>query len=47
MEKHERLINLFDADAFRTAGVRLFPLKFLDPEEMGKNLESIFGALVV
>jgi len=45
MEKHERLINLFDADAFRTAGVRLFPLKFLDPEEMGKNLESIFGAL--
>jgi len=45
MEKHERLVELFDADAFRSAGVKLFPLKFLDPEEMGKNLETIFGAL--
>ncbi len=45
LEKHARLIELFDADAFRSAGVRLFPLKFLDPEEMGKNLEAIFGAL--
>ena len=45
MEKHARLVELFDADAFRSAGVKLFPLKFLDPEEMGKNLETIFGAL--
>ncbi len=45
MEKHERLIALFDADVFRTAGVKLFALKFLDPEEMVKDLENIFGAL--
>lgn len=45
MEKHARLVELFDADAFKTAGVRIFPLKFLDPDEMGKNLDSIFGAL--
>ncbi len=45
MEKHARLVELFDADAFRAAGVKLFPLKFLAPEEMAENLESIFGAL--
>lgn len=45
MEKHARLVNLFDADAFRTAGVKLFPLKFLDPEEMARSLENVFGAL--
>ena len=45
MEKHARLVELFDADAFRAAGVKMFPLKFLDPEEMAKSLENIFGAL--
>jgi general secretion pathway protein D len=45
MEKLARIVNLFDADAFRSAGVKLFPLKFLDPEEMGQSLETIFGAL--
>ncbi len=45
MDKHARLVELFDADAFRSAGVRMFPLKFLDPEEMAKNLDAIFGAL--
>ncbi len=45
MEKHVRLVELFDADAFRSAGVRMFPLKFLDPDEMAKNLDAIFGAM--
>jgi general secretion pathway protein D len=45
MEKHARLVALFDADAFRSAGVRMFSLKFLDPEEMARNLDAIFGAL--
>jgi len=45
MEKHARLVELFDADAFKSAGVRLFPLKFLDPDEMSKSLDAIFGAL--
>ncbi len=45
MEKHAKLVGLFDADAFQSAGVKLFTLKYLDPEEMGKNLETIFGAL--
>ena len=45
MEKHAKLVELFDADAFRAAGVKMFPLKFLDPEEMAKTLENIFGAL--
>jgi general secretion pathway protein D len=45
MEKHARLVELFDADAFKSAGVRMFPLKFLDPEEMAKSLDAIFGAL--
>lgn len=45
MGKHARLVELFDADAFKSAGVRLFPLKFLDPDEMSKSLDAIFGAL--
>jgi general secretion pathway protein D len=45
MDKHARLVELFDADAFKSAGVRLFPLKFLDPEEMSKSLDAVFGAL--
>ncbi len=45
MEKHARMVELFDADAFRAAGVKMFPLKFLGPEEMADNLETIFGAL--
>jgi general secretion pathway protein D len=45
MEKHARLVELFDADAFRSAGVKLFPLKFIDPDEMAKNLDAVFGAL--
>ncbi len=45
MEKHARLVELFDADAFRSAGVKLFPLKYLDPDEMSRSLDSIFGAL--
>lgn len=45
MEKLAHIVSLFDADAFRSAGVKLFPLKFLDPEEMGQSLETIFGAL--
>lgn len=45
MEKQARLVELFDSDAFRMVGVRMFPLKHLDPEEMSRNLEAIFGAL--
>lgn len=45
MDKHARLVELFDADAFRSAGVKLFPLKYLDPDEMAKNLDAIFGAV--
>ncbi len=45
MEKHARLVELFDADAFRSAGVKLFPLKYLDPDEMAKNLDAVFGSL--
>jgi general secretion pathway protein D len=45
MEKHARLVELFDADAFKSAGVRMFPLKFLDPDEMGRSLDAVFGAL--
>ncbi len=45
MEKHARLVDLFDSDAFRTVGVRLFPLKHMDPDEMAKNIYAIFGAL--
>ena len=45
VEKLAHIVGLFDSDAFRSAGVKLFPLTFLDPEEMGKSLETIFGAL--
>jgi general secretion pathway protein D len=45
MDKHARLVELFDADAFRSAGVKLFPLKYLDPDEMAKSLDAIFGAI--
>jgi general secretion pathway protein D len=45
IEKHARLVELFDADAFRSAGVKLFPLKYLDPDEMAKSLDAIFGAI--
>ncbi len=45
MDKHARLVALFDSDAFRAAGVRIFTLKYLDPDEMAKTLDSIFGAL--
>jgi len=45
MDKHARLVELFDSDAFRSVGVRLFPLKYLDPEEMARNIDAIFGAL--
>ena len=45
MEKLSRLVDLLDAEAFRSAGVRMFTLRFVGPEEMAKNLETIFGAL--
>ncbi len=45
LEKTSRLVDLFDSEVFRAAGMKLFQLKFLDPEEMAKNLENIFGAL--
>ncbi|GAB4244050.1 MAG: type II secretion system secretin GspD [Deltaproteobacteria bacterium] len=45
LEKTARLVDLFDSEVFRAAGMKLFPLKFLDPEEMAKNLDNIFGAL--
>ncbi len=45
LEKTARLVELFDSEVFRAAGMRLFQLKYLDPEEMAKNLENIFGAL--
>ncbi len=45
LEKTARLVELFDSDVFRSAGMKLFRLKMLDPEEMTKNLENIFGAL--
>ena len=45
LEKTERLVELFDSEVFRAAGMKLFKLKVLDPEEMAKNLENIFGAL--
>ena len=44
-EKTARLVELFDSEVFRAAGMKLFKLKVLDPEEMAKNLENIFGAL--
>jgi len=45
LEKTGRLVELFDSEVFRAAGMKLFRLKVLDPEEMAKNLENIFGAL--
>ena len=45
LEKTARLVELFDSEVFRTSGMKLFKLKVLDPEEMAKNLENIFGAL--
>jgi general secretion pathway protein D len=45
LEKTARLVELFDSEVFRAAGMKLFRLKVLDPEEMAKNLENIFGAL--
>jgi general secretion pathway protein D len=45
LEKTARLVELFDSEVFRSAGMKLFKLKALDPEEMAKNLENIFGAL--
>ena len=45
LEKTARLVELFDSEVFRSAGMKLFKLKYLDPEEMAKNLDNIFGAL--
>ncbi|MHB9061811.1 MAG: type II secretion system secretin GspD [Desulfobacteria bacterium] len=45
LEKTARLVELFDSEVFRAAGMKLFRLKYLDPEEMAKNLDNIFGAL--
>ena len=45
LEKTARLVEMFDSEVFRAAGMKLFRLKALDPEEMAKNLENIFGAL--
>jgi general secretion pathway protein D len=45
LEKTARLVELFDSEVFRAAGMKLFRLKVVDPEEMAKNLENIFGAL--
>jgi general secretion pathway protein D len=45
LEKTARLVELFDSEVFRAAGMKLFRLKVIDPEEMAKNLENIFGAL--
>ncbi|MCL1926521.1 MAG: type II secretion system secretin GspD [Syntrophorhabdaceae bacterium] len=45
LDKIVRLVELLDSDVFRSAGVKLFKLKTLDPDEMVKNLENIFGAL--
>ena len=44
-EKVARLVELFDSEVFRAAGMKLFRLKVLDPEEMAKNLDNIYGAL--
>lgn len=45
LEKTARLVELFDSEVFRASGMKLFKLKYLDPEEMAKNLDNIFGAL--
>lgn len=46
-EKTARLLDLFDTEDFRSAGMKLFRLKVVDPEEMAKNLTAIYGALDV
>ena len=45
LDKTSRLVELFDSEVFRAAGMKLFKLKVLDPEEMAKNLDNIFSAL--
>ncbi len=45
LDKTAHLVELFDSEVFRAAGMKLFKLKVLDPEEMAKNLDNIFGAL--
>jgi general secretion pathway protein D len=45
VEKVAQLVELFDSEVFRAAGMKLFRLKVLDPEEMAKNLDNIYGAL--
>ena len=45
LDKTARLVELFDSEVFRTSGMKLYRLKYLDPEEMAKNLDNIFGAL--
>lgn len=45
LEKTARLVELFDSEVFRASGMKLFRLQVLDPEEMAKNLDNIFGAL--
>jgi general secretion pathway protein D len=45
VEKVARLVELFDSEVFRAAGMKLFKLRVLDPEEMAKNLDNIYGAL--
>jgi len=45
LDKIARLVELLDSNVFRSAGIKLFRLKVLDPDEMVKNLENIFGAL--
>ena len=45
LDKIARLVEILDSDVFRSAGVKLFKLKTMDPDEMVKNLETIFKAL--
>ncbi len=45
LEKTSRLVDLFDSEVFRSAGMKLFRLRHIDPEEMARNLDNIFGAL--
>ncbi|RJP20914.1 MAG: type II secretion system protein GspD, partial [Deltaproteobacteria bacterium] len=45
LEKTARLVELFDSEVFRSSGMKLFRLRYLDPEEMAKNLDNIYGAL--
>lgn len=45
--KTASLVKLFDSEDFRSAGMKLFRLKVLDPEEMAKNLTAFYGALDV